>query len=102
MLHHTGMADVREYKHGTLPTTRDRHGSCITDEFYEAAVAELRERVASYNPGSHRPPARCLLIGDGEQHVGVARFIEWAVAREVEPAKLPLGVRDRDRQPAGQ
>ena len=39
------------------------------------------------------------LIGDFEQHVGVAGLIERAVAREVAPAQLPLDLLDRDRQP---
>jgi hypothetical protein len=41
--------------------------------------------------------ARGLLIGDREQHIGVAGFIEWAVTREVAPAKLPFRFPDRDR-----
>ncbi len=39
-----------------------------------------------------------LLIGDREQHVGVAGRIERAVASEVAPPKLPLHIFDADRQ----
>lgn len=47
-------------------------------------------------------PARVLLIGDCEQHIGVAGFIEWAVTREVTPAKLSFRFPDRDHQPTGE
>jgi len=38
-------------------------------------------------------------FGNRKQHVGVAGFTDWAVTREIAPAKLPLGVLDGDGQP---
>jgi len=39
------------------------------------------------------------VVGDFEQHVGVTRLVEWAIAREVGAAELLLGVLDGDHQP---
>jgi len=40
------------------------------------------------------------LIRNREKHVGVARSVERAVARQVAPPQLPLDVIDRDGQSA--
>jgi hypothetical protein len=41
-------------------------------------------------------------VSDLDQHVGVARLIERAVARQVPPSQLSSNVFERDGQTAGQ
>jgi hypothetical protein len=43
-----------------------------------------------------------LLVGDGDQHVGMAGLTERAIAGEIAAAELALGVFDRDPQASGE
>ena len=71
--------------------------------FWAAASTPIDVTERAPTPPSDRATyrrQRGLLIGDSEQHVGVAGLIERAVAGEVAPAKLSLGVLDGDVEPA--
>jgi hypothetical protein len=79
------LATARSTSARAVPRTASRPRSFRTSGRDAAENAECRSRV-----------------GDGEEHVGVARLIERAIAGEITPAELSLHIVDRDGEAAGE